>query len=104
MTLEGTKQPNPEKMEVDWSAVDTADAGAVYDPTPGKTNIFKWMVKVSEYADYNKGNVALEGTVTIQNKDYTPVSISGSDKTFTYDGSDTLDVSTYFTIDKNAGV
>lgn len=103
VTLEGTAQPNPEEMEVDWSVVDAADTSAVYDPTPGKTNIFKWTVRVSEYADYNKGDVVLEGTVTIQNKEYTPVSISGSDEIVTYDGSDTLDISTYFTIDKNAG-
>ena len=43
------------------------------------------------------------GTVTIKNKDNTPITITGEDKTITYDGSKTLDVLKYFTIDGNAG-
>jgi len=103
VTLEGSAQPNPEEMEVEWSIVDANGASAEYDATPEATNIFKWTVKESEYADYDKDTAVLEGTVTIQNKDYTPVTITGENVTVTYHGEDTLDVSQYFTIDENAG-
>ena len=103
VTLEGTTQPNPEEMEVEWSIVGANGASAEYDATPEAINIFKWTVKESEYADYNKDNAVLEGTFTIQNKDYTPVTITGENVTVTYDGKNTLDVSKYFTIDENAG-
>ena len=103
VTLEGTTQPNPKEMEVEWSIVDANGTSAEYDDTPEATNIFKWTVKESEYADYNKDTAVLEGTVTIQNKDYTPVTITGENVTVTYHGEDTLNVSQYFTIDKNAG-
>ena len=103
VTLEGTIQPNSKEMEVEWSIVDANGASAEYDDTPEATNIFKWTVKESEYADYNKDTAVLEGTVTIQNKDYTPVTITGENVTVTYHGEDTLNVSQYFTIDKNAG-
>ena len=103
VTLEGTTQPNPEEMEVEWTIVDAEGNATTYDATPETTNIFKWTVKASQYADYDKGAAVLEGTVAIKNKDYTPVTISGSDKTLTYNGSNTLDVSQYFTIDENAG-
>ncbi len=69
VTLEGSTQPNPEEMEVEWSLANENDAA--YDATPTATNTFKWIVKESEYADYDKGAAVLEGTVTIQNKDYT---------------------------------
>ena len=103
VTLEGTTQPNPEEMEVEWAIIDAEGKATTYDATPETTNIFKWTVKASEYADYDKDNAVLEGTVAIKNKEYTPVTISGSDKTLTYNGSNTLDVSQYFTIDENAG-
>lgn len=101
VTLEGTTQPNQEEMEVEWSIAN--EGGATYDATPTATNTFKWTVKASEYANYNKDNAVLEGTVTIKNKDYIPVIITGEDVTVTYDGKNTLDVSQYFTIDENAG-
>ncbi len=101
VTLEGSTQPNPEEMEVEWSLAN--EGGAAYDATPTATNIFKWTIKESEYADYDKGTAVLEGTVTIQNKDYTPVTITGENVTVTYHGEDALDVSQYFTIDENAG-
>ena len=101
VTLEGKTQPNLEEMDVEWSIVDANGASAEYDATPEATNIFKWTVKESEYADYNKDTAVLEGTVTIQNKDYTPVTITGENVTVTYHGEDTLDVSRYFTICKS---
>ena len=101
VTLEGKTQPNPEEMDVEWSLAN--EGGAAYDATPTVTNTFKWTIKKSEYADYDKNTAVLEGTVTIQNKDYTPVTITGENVTVTYHGEDTLDVSQYFTIDKNAG-
>lgn len=101
VTLEGKAQPNPEEMDVEWSLAN--EGGAAYDATPTATNTFKWTIKKSEYADYDKNTAVLEGTVTIQNKDYTPVTITGENVTVTYHGEDTLDVSQYFTIDKNAG-
>lgn len=76
VTLEGKTQPNLEEMDVEWSIVDANGASAEYDATPEATNIFKWTVKESEYADYDKDTAVLEGTVTIQNKDYTPVTIT----------------------------
>ncbi|MGN0153637.1 MAG: hypothetical protein ACI4A3_04250, partial [Lachnospiraceae bacterium] len=90
-------------MAVEWAIVDAEGNATTYNATPETTNIFKWTVKASEYADYDKDAAVLEGTVAIKNKDYTPVTISGSDKTLTYNGSETLDVSQYFTIDENAG-
>ena len=87
------------KRQVEWLLAN-ADP---YDSTPGAANTFQWVLKESAYADYDKNNVVIDGTVTIQNKDYTPVSISGPDVEITYDGSHTLDVSKYFTIDANAG-
>ena len=101
VTLEGKSQPNPEEMDVEWSLAN--EGGAAYDATPTATNTFKWTIKKSEYADYNKDTAVLEGTVTIQNKDYTPVTITGENVTVTYHGEDTLNVSQYFTIDENAG-
>ncbi len=101
VTLEGKAQPNPEEMEVEWSLAN--EGGAAYDATPTATNTFKWTIKESEYADYDKDTAVLEGTVTIQNKDYTPVTITGENVTVTYHGEDMLDVSQYFTIDENAG-
>ena len=99
VTLEGITKPEIVDMEVEWLLAN-ADP---YDSTPGAANTFQWVLKESAYADYDKNNVVIDGTVTIQNKDYTPVSISGPDVEITYDGSHTLDVSKYFTIDANAG-
>ena len=103
VTLEGSTQPNQADMEVEWQVVDGKGNTATYDATPTAANTFKWTVKPSEYAEYDVNDVDMEGTITIQNKDYTPVNISGSDVEITYDGNNTLDVSKYFTIDKNAG-
>lgn len=110
VTLEGTTTPNPVDMAVTWEVVDTDGNDATYDPTPEATNTFRWTVKESEYKDKYDVSALTEkepnpftGTVTIKNKDYTPVTITGEDKKLTYDGSKTLDVSKYFTIDGNAG-
>ena len=70
VTLQGSTQPNPEEMEVEWSLAN--EGGAAYDATPAATNTFKWTVKASEYADYDLNGVTMEGTVTIQNKRYVP--------------------------------
>lgn len=101
VTLEGTTLPNQVDMEVEWSLANEDDAA--YNAAPLAVNTFKWTVKPDEYAEYDVNDRVLSGTVTIQNKDYTPVVISGSDIEITYDGSDTLDISSYFTIDENAG-
>lgn len=110
VTLEGTTTPNPVDMAVTWEVVDTDGNDATYDPTPEETNTFRWTVKESEYKDKYDVSALTEkepnpftGTVTIKNKDYTPVTITGENKTITYDGSKTLDVSKYFTIDEKAG-
>lgn len=109
VTLEGTTTPNPVDMAVTWEVVDTDGKDAAYDPTQEATNTFRWTVKESEYAEYDVSALKTEeqnpftGTVTIKNKDNTPITITGEDKTITYDGSKTLDVLKYFTIDGNAG-
>ncbi len=103
VTLEGKTQPNLEEMDVEWSIVDANGASAEYDATPEATNIFKWTVKESEYADYDKNDVVLEGTVTIQNKDYTPVTIKGNDITVAFAEGSTINVAEYFVLDENAG-
>ena len=109
VTLEGTTTPNPVDMAVTWEVVDTDGKDAAYDPTLEATNTFRWTVQESEYAEYDVSGLKTEeqnpftGTVTIKNKDNTPITITGEDKTITYDGSKTLDVLKYFTIDGNAG-
>ena len=109
VTLEGTTTPNPVDMAVTWEVVDTDGKDAAYDATQEATNTFRWTVKESEYAEYDVSGLKTEeqnpftGTVTIKNKDYIPVTITGEDKTITYDGNKTLDISKYFTIDENAG-
>ena len=101
IALEGNVQPNLTDMDVEWTLAN--ENNKAYDATPAAFNTFKWMVKESEYIEYDKESIAMEGTVTIQNKNYTPITISGSDVTLTYDGSDKLDVSSYFSIDAAAG-
>ncbi len=104
VTLEGALQPNPKEMEVEWQVVNAKGDVVAYDATPTANNIFMWKIKKDEYADYDSNGAIMEGMVTIQNKDYTPVTITGSDVTVTYDGNATLDVSKYFNLDENAGV
>jgi len=65
VTLEGTTQPNPKEMEVEWSLANENDAP--YNATPAATNTFKWTVNASEYADYDLNGVTMEGIVTLQN-------------------------------------
>lgn len=103
VTLEGKTQPNPKEMEVEWINVDSEGNTTTYDATAAATNIFKWTVKASEYEDYDLNGVMMEGTVVIQNKNYTPVNITGDDVTVIYNGKGVLDVSKYFTIDENKG-
>ena len=110
VTLEGTNTPNPVDMTVTWEVVDTDGKATNYEATPEATNTFRWTVQESEYKDKYDVSALTEkepnpftGMVTIKNKGYTPVTITGKDKKLTYDGSKTLDVSKYFTIDGNAG-
>lgn len=109
VTLEGNTTPNPVDMAVTWEVVDTDGKATAYDATQEATNTFRWTVQESEYAEYDVSGLKTEeqnpftGTVTIKNKDNTPITITGEDKTITYDGSKTLDVLKYFTIDGNAG-
>lgn len=68
VTLQGTSQPNPVEMEVQWSIVDAEGNIVPYDATPYVYNAFKWTIKPSEYAQYDVNDVVTEGTVTIRNK------------------------------------
>lgn len=109
VTFTDSVNPNTEAMDVTWSIANAG--GAAYDKTPGAKNTFRWTIPAAALTNYSATDCqgydattgTITGTVTITNKDYTPVTISGSDKTLTYNGSDTLDVSQCFTIDKNAG-
>lgn len=103
VTLEGNTEPKTVAMAVEWSVVDENGNAISYNATPLASNTFKWTVKASEYADYNKADAVLEGTVTIQNKDYTPVTIDGADATVIYADRDTIDIKEYFIFDENAG-
>lgn len=44
----------------------------------------------------------ITGTITVKNKDATPVTITGTDSSTAYTGT-SIDVSQYFSIDTNAG-
>ncbi len=72
VTLEGTTEPNTVDMEVEWQIVDAEGNTAAYDETPSAYNTFKWTIKPSEYAQLDVTGVAVEGTITIQNKRYIP--------------------------------
>lgn len=100
VTLEGTADVTAEQlpMDVEW----TLDGGADYDATPGAKNIFRWTVKPDAYLDYDVNNNKMTDIYEITNKAATPVSITGTDGSINFDGTD-IDVSKYFTIDKNAG-
>lgn len=76
VTLEGTTEPNTVDMEVEWQIVDAEGNTATYDATLSAYNTYKWMIKPSEYAQYAVNGVAMEGTVTIQNKRYIPKVVS----------------------------
>ena len=102
VTLEETiavpavKQP----MDVKWTLENAG--GADYYATPGAKNTFRWTVKQDAYLDYDTDNHAMTGTCEITNRAATPVSITGTDESMKFDGTD-IDVSKYFTIDENAG-
>lgn len=100
VTLEGTTEVPPvqQPMDVEW----TLDGGADYDATPGAKNTFRWTVKQAAYQDYDTDNHEMTGTYEIANKAATPVSITGTDGSINFDGTD-IDVSGYFKIDPNAG-
>ena len=108
LALERSISPTTVKKTVTWTMANSG--GAAYNAAPGAANTFRWTVKATEITDYDAsecmgydsetGNIT--GTVTITNKVATAVTLTGSDKTITYDGS-VIDVSQYFTIDGNAG-
>lgn len=100
VTLEGTTEVPPvqQPMDVEW----TLDGGADYDATPGAKNTFRWTVKQAAYQDYDTDNHEMTGTYEIANKAATPVSITGTDGSIYFDGTD-IDVYGYFKIDPNAG-
>ena len=89
VTLEGNTTPNPVDMAVTWEVVDTDGKATAYDATQEATNTFRWTVQESEYAEYDVSGLKTEeqnpftGTVTIKNKDNTPITITGEDKTIT---------------------
>ena len=97
-----------EALNVTWSVAN--DGGTGYDKTPGATNTFQWTIPASALEDYDATNCpgydsstgTITGTVSITNKAATPVTISGTDSAVDYSGTD-IDVSQYFTIDRNAG-
>lgn len=100
VTLEGTTDVAEEKlsMDVEW----TLDGGGAYDATPGAGNTFRWTVKPDAYQEYDANNCAMTGTCEITNRAATPVSITGTDESLYFNGTD-IDVSRYFTVDPNAG-
>ncbi len=100
VTYEGGLEPIKEGMDVEWTLANKDGSG--YDATPGATNTFKWTVRTDKYANYNTDNISMSGFVTIANKAYTSVSVTGTDATIPYDG-DIIDVRKYFTIDANTG-
>lgn len=87
-------------MEVEWSLENAG--GADYDATPGAGNTFRWTVKPDAYQEYDTCNLAMTGTCEITNRAATPVSITGTDESLYFNGTD-IDVSRYFKIDSNAG-
>lgn len=102
VTLEGTADVTAEQqpMDVEWTIENVGGAG--YNATPGAKNIFRWTVKPDAYRDYDTDNHEMTGTYEIANKAATPVSITGTDGSINFDGTD-IDVSGYFKIDPNAG-
>ena len=104
--FEGTAAPTTADLNVVWTVANANNAA--YDKTPGATNTFRWTVPASELTNYNAENCpgyssgTITGTVTIKNKSATAVTITGTDSTVNYTGA-AIDVSRYFTIDKNAG-
>ena len=100
VTLERTTDVAEEKlsMDVEW----TLDGGGAYNATPGAVNTFRWTVKPDAYQEYDANNCAMTGTCEITNRAATPVSITGTDESLYFNGTD-IDVSRYFTVDTNAG-
>ena len=73
-----------------------------YDETPGAENTFIWK-NFDDLSNYEvDSSCKTSGTVKIKNKAATPVTITGTDSSISFNGSD-IDVSQYFTIDENAG-
>ena len=73
-----------------------------YDETPGAENTFIWK-DFNDLSNYEvDSSCKTSGTVKIKNKAATPVTITGTDSSISFNGSD-IDVSQYFTIDENAG-
>lgn len=87
-------------MDVEWSLENAG--GADYDATPGAVNTFRWTVKPDAYQEYDRNNCVMTGICEITNRAATPVSITGTDESLYFNGTD-IDVSGYFTIDPNAG-
>ena len=74
-----------------------------YDETPGAENTFIWKIVDNDLEDFEvNSSCKTSGTVKIKNKAATPVTITGTDSSISFNGSD-IDVSQYFTIDENAG-
>ncbi len=74
-----------------------------YDETPGAENTFIWKIVDKGLEDFEvDSSCKTSGTVKLKNKAATPVTITGTDSSISYNGSD-IDVSQYFTIDGNAG-
>ena len=87
-------------MNVEWSLENAG--GADYNATPGAVNTFRWTVKPDAYREYDTNNCVMTGTCEITNRAAAPVSITGTDESLYFNGTD-IDVSRYFTVDPNAG-
>ena len=87
-------------MDVEWILENAG--GAAYDATPGAVNTFRWTVKPDAYKEYDTNNCVMTGTCEITNRAATPVSITGTDESLYFNGTD-IDASRYFTVDPNAG-
>ena len=73
-----------------------------YDETPGAENTFIWK-NFDDLSNYEvDSSCKTSGTVKIKNKAATPVTITGTDSSISFNGLG-IDVSQYFTIDENAG-
>lgn len=87
------------QQEVSIPVVWTAPAD--YDSTPGAENSFTWTAQVPDTYDVPQ-TVATTGTITVTNKAYTPVVITGTNKTVVDNGAP-IDVAALFHIDEHAG-
>lgn len=85
-------------FDISWECQD-------FDPAPVAGNAFSWKVDDPELQNFDvSDDVPTSGSITVTNADGLPVVNTGSNKTFTYNGSNaSVDVAALFTLDENAG-